>query len=228
MSGHTAVCVKNCIIVFGGEGENGQLLSLNNIWMFNIYTEHWRKYVIPKHKIVPPGNLGVCAVTIQESVYVFGGCEYIDNTTAKFSDFTNDVWKLTIISKQCFEWSKTKAQRKDKTPSPRFFHTGWECAGLLWTFGGESEPPTDYLNDYGDFSRTDGGVNNQLLCFNPLSEEWRNPQSSGAIPAPRSGSSTTMIGDIAWMYGGFSNQSNHFFNDLHQLSMVSLTWTKLQ
>ena len=216
MSLHAAVCVKNCIIVFGGMGENEQLHSLNNIWMYNINTEHWRKYVIPGKKIVPPGNTSSCAVAIQETVFVFGG--YIDK-----NNFTNAVWKLSV-SKQCFEWSRTKTQSKDKTPSPRYFHTGWEYAGQLWTFGGTSTPLTDYLNDHGDFN---GIVTNQLLCFNPLSEEWRNPQSSGAIPSPRTCTSTTMIGNKVWMHGG-SSQPGHYFNDLHQLDMASLTWTKIR
>ena len=62
-------------------------------------------------------------------------------------------------------------------------HTGWEYAGKLCVFGGRGPSPEGYLNDYGDIA---GDflmkLNNQLLCYNPNSKRWTNPQCFGATP----------------------------------------------
>ena len=42
--GHTAVCLEHLILVFGGYW-SGEPLSFSEIWMYNLYTEQWRKHV---------------------------------------------------------------------------------------------------------------------------------------------------------------------------------------
>ena len=65
---HGAVRVENCIIVVGGCAK-----SMHTIWIYNIYTEQWRKHEITDDEVVPPTTCGSCVVTIDEDVYVFGG-----------------------------------------------------------------------------------------------------------------------------------------------------------
>ena len=217
---HAAVCIENHIIVFGGVGEKEELLPLHDIWMYNMYTEQWGKHVIPERNLAPPGTSSACAVAIAGDIYMFGG--YIDDI--KEQNCTNAVWKLTRTSKRCFTWRKCTKRNKKKMPSPRHSHSGWEYTGQLWTFGGFGVSPAGYLEDHGDFVQSD---NNQLLCYDPSSEEWRNPKPFGTVPQPRARHATTLVGDKVWMYGGFSFDLN-IYDELYQLDMVSLTWTEIQ
>ena len=227
VSAHAAVRVANCILVFGGVGKNLLPIALHDIWMYNMCTEKWRKCAIKGGKCFDVGNC--CVVAIEENVYIFGGDIYCSTSSRRVDTFTNDVWKLTRATNQCFEWNKTKSQCKKKTPSPRKWHGGWQYTGQLWTFGGFGLRLSDYLHDHGDFEgRYSLGVNNQLLCFSPLSEEWRNPETSGTVPKPCSAHATTIIRDKVWMFGGSCDSFTRGLNDLYQLDMVSLTWTEIQ
>ena len=216
--GHVAVFVENCIIVFGGYGENDEQHSLRNIWMYNCYTEQWAKRVIPDEKMAPPGTSDTCAVLIEADIYMFGG--YVKEVNKD----TNEVWKLTRPSKQYFEWIKVKAKSKERTPSPRSCHSGWEYAGQLWTFGGYGAAFMDYLSDHGEFTF---GRNNQLLCFDPPLEKWRNPKTFGTIPGPHSNQATTLTGDKVWLFRG-EDSVFQSYGDFYQLDMNSLTWTEMK
>ena len=232
MSYHVAVCVKNHIIVFGGRDENDEndendeALSLRNIWMYNVCTEQWRLYGTTDG-IVPPGTQDSCAVVIAGDIYMFGGW-----VPDEFN-FTNAVWRLTRTTKRCFEWRTEERRTKKKTPSPRDCHSVWEYKGQLWTFGGHGLPLAGYLNDHGDFQGKNIGQNNQLLCYDPMSKDWRNPKPSGTIPKPRSKHRSAIIGDKVWTYGGLLNKPwpnlyHTYYDELYQLNMVSLTWTEIQ
>ena len=100
----------------------------------------------------------------------------------------------------------------------------------MWTFGGYGIPLVGYLNGHGDFnfdSNNIYGQNNQLLCFDPTSEEWRNLKTLGTVHEPRFDFAST--GCKVWMYGGCSvSDYVSYHNDLFQLNMVSLTWTEIQ
>ena len=197
--------------------------------------------ILENAKLLPPGNDSFCAVGIEETVYVFGGkvTSYVqfresvifDPNIAQQRKITNDLWKLTRTTQPCFEWSKAKDQCKKKTPSPRKLHCGWQYAGQLWTFGGFGPPLSDYLHNHGDFKGPFGseyGDNNQLLCFDPLSEEWTNPETSGTTPKPRSNHATTIMREKVWMYGGSFDHFQQHYDDYYQLDMVSLTWTEIK
>ena len=185
--------------------------------------------MIPHGKDAPPRTDYPRAVVIEGDVYMFGGFVNAD------WKHTNAVWRLTRTPKRCFEWRKGTAKAKEKTPSPRDRHSVWEYKGQLWTFAGFGLPLTGYLNDHGDFSGDNfRGQNNQLLCYDPLSEDWRNLKPSGTIPEPRLSHVSAIIGDKVWVYGGFSIDTNPGPNihrtcdELYQLNMVSLTWSGIQ
>ena len=226
---HVAVCLEKCIIVLGGEDEYHQALSLRNIWMYNLYTEEWRKHVIPGNKIVPAGTLYSCGVVIGADIYMFGGGGVWDHASGR-RNCTNALWKLTRPSKQYFEWSEIVTQPQAKSPSPRYAHSGWEYAGKLWIFGGHGLPLAGYLNDHGDFkedamlwgNRNLYGKNNQLLCFNPSSGVWRNINTSGTIPRPCDSHATTIIGEKVWVHGGTDLDHTFKIHDLFQLDMIFL------
>ena len=169
---HMAVRVKHYILVLGGTWKKREKIPLRKIWMYNICTQQWQKYVITRKK-APPATLAACAVAIEEDVYMFGGYDLQKDTT------TNALWTLNRNTQGCFVWDEIVTSNNKKTPSPRSHHSGWEYSGKLWTFGGGGLALQPYLNDYGDFiwnsSLERPIANNQLLCFSPYSEEWGKP-----------------------------------------------------
>ena len=222
MSGHAAVHMENSIIVFGGCGRGMKPRQLDEIWMYNLYIEQWGKHVITDGETTPPLTIDPCAVIIKADIYMFGGFAQAEGC------YTDAVWKLTRMHEEYFVWSEVVVRSKVKTPSPRSGHSGWEYEGRLWTFGGAGPSLVDYLNDHGDFDGWDYGNNNQLLCFDPLSENWRNPQTFGAEPEPRAHHATTVILDKVWLYGGNNTLDDHICDELFHLDMTSLTWTEIQ
>ena len=209
---HVAATFKNFIIVFGG-------YFCDEIWIYNIYTDQWRKQVLPCKQLCPPATWNSCAVTIEDKIYMFGGSvEY---------GVTNALWKLTITPTGLFIWSHISAKSQEKTPSPRENHSGWEYAGKLWTFGGNGKwgIPNGYLHQQGDFDIT--GANNQLLCFDPSGEEWTSLRSSGTIPMHRYSHATATTSNKVWLYGGLNIPYGEL-DDLYQLNLPTLIWTKIQ
>ena len=169
---HSTVCVKNCIIVFGGDGKR----SLRNIYIYNLYTEQWRKYVIPDDEVAPPKTVSCCALTMEKFVYIFGGFVFKKNRIPK----TNAVWKLTTTQGQSFIWSKTRTRSRNKTPSPRVDHSCWVYLGKLWTFGGNGDDPAHCLNENGDRIFMNMGMDMRTtrciaLTFLLRNEQTRSP-----------------------------------------------------
>ena len=226
MHEHVAVNMDHYILLFGGRFVKGQeyipmdhdFIPLNVIWMYNLYTEQWRKHMIPQGQTVPIEKRSACAVVIRSDVYMFGGCAPTESRC-----ITNALWKLAMDHAGSFVWSNIVMTNDETTPSPRYYHTGWEHAEKLWTFGGCGSSPDGFLNEYGDFVHF---CNNQLLCFNPSNEEWTNPQCCGRVPEPRIGHATTKCQDKVWLYGGFDYEKA--FHGLHELNMHSCTWTIIE
>ena len=225
MHAHVAVRLANFIIAFGGMKEACELLSLRVIWMYNVYTEQWRKHVIPDTELAPPTTTNSCAVAVGSDIYMFGGWVIVVGEKG----YSNTLWKLTITSTGCIAWSKLIVKGQAKTPSPRSHQSIWENIGKLWTFGGVGTSPDGYLNEHGSF-QPGTWYNNQLLCFHIAKQEWKEVKSSGAKPEPRCGHATTTTNNKVWLYGGscVQNLSIWIFNDLYQLNMHSLVWTKIQ
>ena len=105
------------------------------------------------------------------------------------------------------------------------WHTGWEYAGKLWIFGGFGASSEGYLNDNG---HTEGSLqNNQLLCFDPNTETWTNPQCFGSIPTPRAFHASAIINDKVWLLGGIS-RARDCTGEMFELKMNSLMWSQIQ
>ena len=215
--GHVAVHFDNDILVTCGNGINFQDISPHEIWLFNIYTEQWRKHQIPNKQNAPPPTVNACAVVIKRDLYMFGGQHALN---AK----TNNIWKLSKTPQGCFSWTKSKYENGTKLPAPRCQHASWEYQECLWIFGGSGPFLADSINDYGDFVNE---VNNQLLCYKPSAHTGANPQNCEAVPSPRFGHSTMIVKEKVWLFGG-GNHTNTQYNDLFYLNMISFTWTQIK
>ena len=233
---HSAVQLDNFVVIFGGsfddddDDDDDDPPSPPVIWMYNIYTEEWTQQVIPKHVVdessAPESFYGAVAVAISGTIYTFGGVGY-----GKYGDSVstrNALWTLSKQKSGKFTWSLIEFQHDKTSPSPRTGHTGWEYSGKLWIFGGIGTSPELYLNDHGDIAGDNNhAANNQLLCYNPDSEMWTNPQCSGDVPSPRSHHASTIIKHKVWLFGGL-NIKHILHDDIFELTMQSLTWTRVQ
>ena len=217
VSDHIAVRLNHYIIIIGGTGRTCADSKQNHvIWRYNLYTEQWRKYLIPKTKQTPHlhyTDTEECAVTIGESVYMY----LID------SSFKQDLWKLTQTAHHCYIWEKVFAKNGTKIPSPKDNFSSWEYSNEMWILAGFGPQLNGYLNDHdGEHSGEKVGHHNQLLKFDPVSKEWSNPKSSGTVPTYNVMHTTTAIGHKVW-YNGTGT-----FDGLYELDMQSLIWTRIQ
>ena len=209
------ICVFHTFIVKGYEENN----PLRLIWLYNPYTERWRKYKIPCGQIAPSSRRKSCAVAIGAEIYIFGGMVF------ELKDYTNELWKLTRTATGCFRWSVIEFQQDAKLPSPRTEHSGFEYAECLWVYGGcGGYSMAGYLNDHGDIRR---GFTNQLLCYNPRTQTWTNPQCFGDVPSPRTDPGTAIMKDKAWIYGGHCTRDGNL-DDFFELNLLSRTWNEIQ
>ena len=228
---HVALRLDHYIVVFGGSWWHDvnefefeeRPLPLNVIWMYNLYTEKWSKHGLSVGTMPPSPTYDTCAAVIDSVIYMFGG-KLLGRTRTR--TLTNALWKLVKKPNACFEWSEIITLSKAKSPSPRARHNGWEYDGKLWAFGGTGESPIVFLNNHGDYD-FQSKLNNQLICFDPTCQEWMNLQCFGSIPPPIAGHATTIITDNVWQYGGYTDASMFGLDQLYELNMPSLFWTRI-
>ena len=220
---HSAAYLDNYVVIIGGlrPSRLKQIpLPTDVIWMYNLYTEVWRKHVIEENGS-PDEFSNAIAVTINGTIYTFGGYDM-------GGSHRNALWALSKAKTQCLTWSFITFQHDKESPSPRMGHTGWEYAGKLWVFGGCGPSPELYLHDHGDIAFDADHPcypnNNQLLCYDPSTQKWTNPQCSGSFPSPRAGHVSAIIKDKVWVLGGFDQSAD----SLSELNMHCLTWTQIQ
>lgn len=66
------------------------------------------------------------------------------------------------------------------------------------------------------------GWNNQLLMYDPATNEWSWPETRGRPPSPRAAHAGDISGDNVYIYGGRHLSTR--LNDLHWLNMKNMTW----
>ena len=189
---------------------NMPYIHAHAIWIYNLWTERWRKYSIQNQEELPEVKLGQSGVVIGTDVYIFGG---------------HDLWKLTANAP--FVFSMIHVEDKTKVPSPRFQHCAWEHGEKMWVFGGFGQSAEGYLNDHGDFIDViwQGAFgNNQLLSYDPSTNTWTDVKCSGEVPSPQMRCSAAKMQDTVWLYGRIVS----FSHDLYKLNMCSFAWTKIE
>ena len=212
-----AVRLDHFVVVIGCSGEH--FIRDHMPWTYNIYTEEWRKYLIPKENLVSINLVGACGVVIEKEIYVLN---FVGN---------DNLWQLTRNTNGCFAWNTVSVKDVTKTPFPRKYFTGWEYAGKLWIFGGlvpgYNGSTTGYLSDdNGDFYDS---CTNQLLQFDIVTKEWTSMKCIGDVPVPRYSYATTIFEERVWLFGGSDYMGNGTsFNEVYQLDMRTLTWIQLQ
>lgn len=69
------------------------------------------------------------------------------------------------------------------------------------------------------------GWNNQLACYDPASNSWQWPQTTGETPSARAACAIAKLGDRVYVFGGRLNQQR--MNDMYALDMSSMQWSQL-
>ena len=215
---HVAIRWKDSIVLLN-ESEKEKHI----IWMYNLWTEQWRKYELPRGKCLPK-TYHHRGVEIASDIYMFGGFSYSDM-----------LWKLARNTDDSFVWNTIEFKDCAKTPSLRTGHAVWEYKEKMWIFGGYGVSPAGYLNDHGDFAhvtrtltnRTDYGYTNQLLFYDPLMQTWTNVPCSGDVPAPCTDISTAQITDKFYLHGGLP-LNKPYRNHMYELDMHSTIWSRIE
>ena len=166
-----------------------------------------------------------------------GNTSPIGNDMYMFCDdqngFHQETWRLSFNETDfAFRWHQLKTLQKKDRPIPKTGSTGWAWNGKIWIFGGRFTYSTGYLDSDVEV-REDTlhpcprQVSNKLCSFDPVQQSWSNvTECKGDFPFPQYHQSSSMIKDKAYLCAPFED-SNHLFCDLHELDMLTLTWTKM-
>ena len=212
-----AVQLDHFIVIIDCSGK-GAIEDHIHTWTYNLYTEEWKKYLIPEGNLIPTNLVYAYGVGIDKEMYVL-----------KFSENVH-LWQLTRDTNGYFAWNTVSVKDGTKIPMTRKDFTGWEYAGKLWIFGENMYPYTGpanrYLNDNGQFY---GFCTNQLLQFDIVTKEWASMKCTGDVPMPRCDHATAIFEDKVWLYGGRNYLINApSLHEVYQLDMRTLTWIQLQ
>ena len=189
------------------------MLKPRDIFNYNRHSGLWRKCVIPASHPAPRARSGADFAVIGGDIYLFGGL---------FKNFsrTNDLWKLTLNVKGCYQWIEIKVKEKSQSPCPRASHLVWEYDGKLWSYGGNADAHDGYLNNYGRFRAIDEFhfAIEQTVCFDPETKQWTDVQFSGTMPEASDSLAGVRINNTLWIF---------YLEDLYNLDLSSLQWRKV-
>jgi N-acetylneuraminic acid mutarotase len=76
------------------------------------------------------------------------------------------------------------------------------------------------------FGGTDGTARqSDVYAFDTSTFHWRKVQTSGSMPAGRSGAQAVVCDDDLWLFGGYTRKDGEYFNDAYKLHTPSGHWT---
>ncbi|KAE9552342.1 hypothetical protein FO519_004467 [Halicephalobus sp. NKZ332] len=194
--GHTVVDYDGLIYLWGGR--NDQYGSSSTLHEFNPETLKWR--IVPAGIFLPQARDGHSAVVYGNSMYIFGGFEYMTSL------FSNDVYEFNFEKSS---WSHI--QTTGECPSPRDFHTSctkeWTCieadgdlptgrrSHSMWTYN-------DKIYVFGGYESRGNTHFNDLYSFDPLTNVWTRLLPEGHSPCPRRRHCSCLVGQKVFIFGG--------------------------
>ncbi|KAJ7329063.1 hypothetical protein JRQ81_015237 [Phrynocephalus forsythii] len=210
--GHRAVAIRDMVIIFGGGNEG----IADELHVYNTATNQW--FLPAVRGDIPPGCAAHGFVCDGSRILVFGGM-------VEYGRYSNDLYELQASR---WLWKKMKPQPPSTglPPCPRLGHSFSLHGNKCYLFGGlanESEDSNNniprYLNDFYELELQHGsGV-----------VGWSIPVTKGILPSPRE-SHTAVIycrkdsGNAKmFIFGGMSGCR---LNDLWELDLETLTWSK--
>lgn len=219
-TGHVAAKYGEYMLVWGGykEHEENQAVyfSGSELWVYLFCSEKWSLKKCNGES--PPGTSGAVALLLQDHLYVFGGYQEEGNTNALF--------RLNLSN---FTWDHLSP--KGFIPSPVDKLVGWKYDCKLYFFGGFGIIPQNNTRDQSPFQFLPGdiyssvrrGWTNQFMAYDPKTDEWVLPTTTGKLPTPRAAHAAALVNNIVYIFGG--RHQNSRLNDLHCLNMDTMEWS---
>ena len=215
-------------LLFGGEYYDGRRV--------NVYGDLFRLKLSDENKTVwskisskggPRPRSSHQAVCCGKLFCVFGG-EFTTATESHFNHF-NDLWTFELEN---VRWMNITSKCKGNSPCPRSGHRAAVWHSKIIIFGG--------FNDTGKGTRYFSDV---YIC-DPVARSWERLAESGSSrwPAPRSGGGLTVLGDSAFVFGGYTKQcgagkpsdaddsasKGRVHWDLWQLTLLTRAWAEVE
>lgn len=163
---------------------------------------------------IPPITSGATGAIIDDDFFIFGGF-----VSAAQATNTNTIYCLNLVRKK---WTKIEPELIN---GPNFLETdkmcSWTSNGKVFVFGGYGNPPnanirlprtTFFILDEENFVR---GWNNQLIMFDPKTNQLSWPNVTGDVPCPRAACASACdirTGKVYLFGGRFKNMR---MNDLY-------------
>ena len=226
--GHVAVEHKGRVLVLGGDSEEAGFWSTEEILIYNSLTQKWTSRRTTGNR--PIEFVYVAATVMDDTMYVV--------------DLDTSIWSLDLDT---YSWGQLEPIGIGPLRYKGSFYfiftdifilircdinaVCWTYGDKVFLFGGTGPAPTathkgmlDTLFEFcGDPSNPGCGWSNQLVVYNSLSNRWEWPKYSGQAPSPRSGHSVSVVGNMAYVFGGWGGDTGK--NDLHCLDLVSMKWS---
>jgi len=97
--GHTTAVIGSKIYLFGGRDSSKN--DLGDIWCFDTLSSSWNCLEIPNNAPKPEPRSYHAMESIDQKIYIFGGCGY--DSTLKAASRLNDLW---VFDPQFLTWEK--------------------------------------------------------------------------------------------------------------------------
>jgi hypothetical protein len=200
--GHASLTLGNAFIIFGGDTKTKESDILDSeLYLLNTTALKWTTANISGRK--PTGRYGHTISTVGSVLYIFGG--QLNDTF--FDDLIS--YDLTTLQSPNSHWNFIKPT--SPTPPARTNHTVITHDDKLYLFGG-----TDGKNWYND-----------TWCYDPAFNTWKELNCTGFVPEPCEGHAATIVGDIMYVFGGRSRESQDL-GLLSALIIPSQKWFNFQ
>ncbi|OTF78681.1 kelch domain-containing protein [Euroglyphus maynei] len=172
---------------------------------------------------MPLERSNACATIINDYLYMFGGFSEEGNL--------NTLYRLNLCT---LKWRRMKPVVGRLEPLPCDKNVCWEYDEKFFLFGGYGPVPRvwnedftfQFLFDTSSHWHYVRGWNNQLVCYDPDTNQWEWPQQSGQIPSARAACAASKIGHHIFLFGGRMNRER--MNDMYMLDMRTMRWTQIQ
>ena len=140
----------------------------------------------------------------QDTLYLFGGEQ------AAREPVSSALWRLDLTAASA-SWTETPSTGPG--PVPRFGHTMCQLAGKLWLFGGRSGLAIDEL------------LLADLWVFDPVTAVWKEVETKGSPPSPRSFHAMAALGTRLYIFGGCPSGGRAA--DLFVFDTETAVWSEL-
>ncbi|XP_076463390.1 kelch domain-containing protein 2-like [Babylonia areolata] len=217
--GHITFTDGENLYVWGGhckEGNGPIDPPTDELWVYHNKFDCWS--VQKCSGDLPRGTSGGCCGVLFPYMYLF--CGHCDgeghSSTVRRLDLRDFVWHTVQV--------------KGPVISPRDKAASWVYKDKLYCFGGYGPDPRLtglFEHGQGDYAHEEWeyiGWNNQLVIFDPSTNEWSSQKYTNphTVPSPRAAHAAVLMGDQVFLFGGRHMECR--MNDLHCLDLPSLTW----